>query len=344
MPAPSPIACTTPVARALLGLAVATLLACSFDATGLGDEVGGAPTPGLTNATVDPTSDAPASSTGDEPDGSGSATGTGDVSGTSMSDATTATTATTVTTEPPASCGDDMPDPGEDCDAGPNNQGGKACTPQCTSNVCGDGYLGLGEACDPGPDPQNGQACTPGCTVNTCGDGYLGAGETCDDGPNNGVDKMCTDACTAAKCGDGKVGPGEGCDDSNTNNNDGCLNTCQLATCGDGILQQGLEDCDGGPNNGMYGSPCNVTCDGAGPKCGDGKWDVGPEQCDGGDRPAGVTCDASCKATCTAKHADCNANIGDGCENLQVDKNNCGMCSKVCAGPGNFCFQSSCVY
>ena len=313
-------------------LAVATLLACSFDATGLGDEVGGSPAPGLTGVTRGPIdTDATGSSTGDE------AGGTSDVSGASMSDPT-------ATTMPPASCGDDIQDPDEECDAGPNNLGGKACTAQCKINVCGDGYLGLGEVCDPGPAPPNGQACTPGCTMNVCGDGYLGAGEICDDGPNNGDDQACTAACTAAKCGDGKVGPGETCDDANTNNNDACLNTCQQASCGDGLLQQGEETCDEGPNNGMYEGLCNVTCDGPGPTCGDGTWDKLQEQCDGGDRPKNVTCDGACKATCTSKHADCNGNLGDGCEDLQYNGEHCGTCGKACLGPGNFCFQGNCAY
>ena len=317
------------IARAS-ALAVATLLACSFDATGLGDEVGGSPAPGLTGVTQSPASDTDApSSTGDEPD----VTATSDPS-----------TTTTASSGPPASCGDAVQDPGEECDAGPNNPGGKACTAACKINVCGDGYLGLGEVCDPGPDPQNGQTCTPGCTTNVCGDGYLGLGETCDDGPNNGPDKACTDVCTSAKCGDSKVGPGETCDDENTNNNDACLNTCQMAGCGDGFLWQGAETCDEGLDNGMYGGPCNVTCDGPGPRCGDGHWDKVDEQCDGNDRPGGVTCDGTCKATCTSKHADCNGNIGDGCEDLHYNEDHCGACNKLCLGPGNFCWQGSCAY
>ena len=323
------------IARAS-ALAVAALLACSFDATGLGDEVGGSPAPELTGADEDPASgtDAPGTSTtGDAPDGDGTGTGTSDPS-----------TTTTTTTGPPASCGDDVQDPGEQCDAGPDNQGGKACTAECKINVCGDGYLGLGEACDPGPDPQSGQTCTPGCTTNICGDGYLGAGEICDDGPNNGDGQACTDMCTAAKCGDGIVSAGEVCDDGNTNNNDACLNTCEGATCGDGFLQPGVETCDEGPDNGMYGGLCNLECNGDGPRCGDGTWDKLDEQCDGNDRPKNVTCDGGCKAICNNKYADCNGNLGDGCEDLQYSEENCGMCNKACVGPGNFCWMGDCTY
>ncbi len=322
-----------PISRTALLAAV--LLACSFDATGLGDEVGGTPTPGVTSVATGDTGDtgdtgvADPTGTVDDTGGSGEATGSSDPSD--------------PTTDPPASCGDGSLDPGEDCDGGPNNPGGLACTPDCTANVCGDSYVGAGEACDPGPDPKNGLACTPACTANVCGDGYIGAGELCDDGVNNGMDQPCTAACTAAKCGDGMPGPGETCDDGNTSNNDACLNSCVPATCGDAFLHQGTENCDEGADNGMYDGQCNLTCNGPAPSCGDGVWEKTKEQCDGDDKPDGVNCDGACKAVCQSNHAECNGNIGDGCENLKFDKNHCSMCNKPCVGVLNFCVNGNCT-
>ena len=322
-----------------IALLAAMLLACSFDATGLGDEVGGTPAPGVTSVATGDSGD-----TGDTGD-SGGADSTGPVDDTGGSgEASGMSDPSDPTTDPPASCGDGALNAGEQCDGGPNNPGGLACTPECTTNICGDSYVGAGEACDPGPDPQNGLACTPACTVNVCGDGYLGVGELCDDGPNNGAGQPCTAACTSAKCGDGMPGAGETCDDGNPNNNDACLNTCQPATCGDDFLHEGTENCDEGANNGMYGGPCSVTCDGPGPFCGDGNWDKVQEQCDGNAKPDGVTCNGTCMATCEANHAECSGNIGDGCEDIKYDKNHCGMCNKVCMGQFNFCVNGGCAF
>jgi len=329
---PSPISRTAMLA--------AVLLACSFDATGLGDEVGGTPTPGVTSVSTDDSDDsgvtddtglADPTGTVDDTGGSGEATGNSDPSD-----------PTGPTTDPTGTCGDGTLDPGEACDGGPNNSGGMACTPDCTTNSCGDSYVGAGEACDPGPDPPSGLACTPGCTANSCGDGYLGADEVCDDGVDNGTGQACTDACIVAICGDGMPGPDETCDDGNANNNDACLNTCLPGTCGDDFLLEGTENCDEGMNNGVYGGPCNLTCDGAAPNCGDGMWEQTKEQCDGNDRPDGVNCDGGCKATCQANHADCNSNIADGCEDLKTDKDYCGMCNKKCVGFFNFCINGTC--
>jgi len=325
---PSPTSRTT----LLAGLA---LLACSFDATGLGDEVGGA-TPNPTSVTANETGLAdstgqPAtttSTTSDDTGGSGSAS---------------AETGPSDPTDPPSTCGNGDLDPGEPCDGGPNNESGLACTPQCEINVCGDSYVGDGEDCDPGPAPQNGLDCTPACTSNICGDGYLGVDEVCDDGEGNGADKSCTDACQVAKCGDMKVGPGETCDDGNLNNNDACLNTCLMATCGDGILNEGAENCDIGPQNGVYGSTCNALCTGPGPKCGDNVWDKMDEQCDGNDGPEEVTCDGNCKLTCVDKHGNCNGNLADGCEEgLDYSDNHCGKCNMPCMGFLNVCVFGKC--
>ncbi len=330
------------ILRAGLFAAAATL-ACSFDATGLGDEVGGATPPGLTGVSATTSgSDTPAMTTGpgEQTEGTISGAATTTTSETSTTEVTTATTM-----PPPPGCGDGTVDPGEDCDGGPDNQGGLDCTPTCVANVCGDSYVGAGEFCDLGAMPAPGLACTPACTVNVCGDGYVGVGEGCDDGANNGPNGACTDTCASAACGDGKVGPGEDCDDANVDNADACIDTCKAASCGDGHVQAGLEACDLGADNGAYQGACNVTCSGKGPYCGDGVWDQPIELCDGDDAPGGVDCNAMCTFKCEANRGNCNNDPVDGCEaDLFLSTQHCGMCGHECKGFGNFCFNKACAF
>ena len=65
--------------------------------------------------------------------------------------ATTSTASSSTGGEPV--CGDGVPEGGEECDEGPLNDDGGACTTSCTAAVCGDGlhYL-LEEECDDGND------------------------------------------------------------------------------------------------------------------------------------------------------------------------------------------------
>ncbi|MFO7563535.1 MAG: fibrinogen-like YCDxxxxGGGW domain-containing protein [Enhygromyxa sp.] len=79
-------------------------------------------------------------------------------------------------------------------------------------------------------------------------------------------------------CGNGIIEPGEQCDDGNNSNNDGCLANCVEASCGDGFVNQGVEVCDDGVNDGSYGG-CAANCQALGPHCGDGQLN-GPEDCD----------------------------------------------------------------
>ena len=79
-----------------------------------------------------------------------------------------------------------------------------------------------------------------------CGNGTIDAHEECDDS-NFSNDDGCNDHCQL-ECGDGVVGANEACDDGNTIATDGCTATCTIAACGDGIVQEGVEECDGGEN------------------------------------------------------------------------------------------------
>lgn len=123
-------------------------------------------------------------------------------------------------------------------------------------------------------------------------------------------------------CGDGTMDADEACDDGNAVDTDACLSNCQLASCGDGIVQQGVEACDDGTNDGAYGG-CNPGCGSLAPHCGDGTVQAGVEHCEGATGFASVGCDAClfdfsattqlyCNGTCTWAGAE-------GCDQADAD-------------------------
>lgn len=170
-------------------------------------------------------------------------------------------------------CGNKTLDENEECDIDENGKtiykngaesAGKSCE-FCRVVGCGDSIVDAGEECDDG-NAVNDDTCTNACKLPTCGDKikqeYLG--EVCDDGINDGAYGHCGLGCSymAPKCGDGVVDKynGEECDDGI---NDGTYNTCNAdctlpARCGDGILQEGIEACDEGENNGN--GKCTKEC------------------------------------------------------------------------------------
>ncbi len=98
---------------------------------------------------------------------------------------------------PPVTCGNNLPNPGEDCDP-PN---GTTCDDSCQRiPTCGDEIVDLGtvppEACDLGDANSNapGAACREDCTLARCGDNVTDPGETCD--PPNGT--SCSATCQTA--------------------------------------------------------------------------------------------------------------------------------------------------
>ncbi len=95
------------------------------------------------------------------------------------------------------SCGDNVIDPGEECDDG-NASNADSCTNSCTDNVCGDGFLNPSvESCDLGASngvqcqsPYGGTCnfCTAACSYQTisggfCGDNIVNGNEVCDGTP-----------------------------------------------------------------------------------------------------------------------------------------------------------------
>lgn len=189
--------------------------------------------------------------------------------------------------------------------------------------ICSDGST----ACSTNADCPNGGTCgTGGSSMSACT-----AQRVCIGGSNDGTTTCTTDAncpggrcstetaktehrrvCQAPgatqacqfaawsgclpsqSCGNGVKDSGEACDDGNDSDTDVCTTACLRNVCGDGILQQGVEECDMGTENGQactsaeYGSTCSSCSTSCkyqltqGGFCGDGIKQTGSsEQCDG---------------------------------------------------------------
>jgi len=227
-----------------------------------------------------------------------------------------------------AVCGNGIPEYGEECDDG-NNNNGDGCSSNCTIEPnhtcsgapsvchttvgCGNGTLDAGEACDDGNN-NNGDGCSSTCQIET--------GYTC-----NGSPSVCTKP-PAAVCGNGKLETGEACDDGNVINGDGCSSTYQVENnftcsgtpshcvakpppppppvCGNGKVESGEACDDGNTTNGDgCSSTCGIetgyTCNGSPSvchlvntaKCGNGIVETG-ESCDDGNTTNGDGCSSNC--------------------------------------------------
>ncbi len=187
-------------------------------------------------------------------------------------------------------CGNEVLEPGEDCDDG-NDLDSDGCLSDCTIAECGDGQLWVGEEqCDDGNDV-DGDACRNDCTEPRCGDGIQDADEECDDANEDETDD-CLSSCEAARCGDGELWAGEEqCDDGNAEDGDACPNTCIIPGCGNG-MPEGDEECDDGNDDNT--DDCVFGCLTA--TCGDGYQHAEFEACDDGNRQPGDGCDADCNA------------------------------------------------
>jgi cysteine-rich repeat protein len=101
--------------------------------------------------------------------------------------------------ESPARCGNDIVEPGEQCDDG-NAADGDGCSASCRietpSPVCGNGIVETGEQCDDG-NTANDDGCSSICLLEAllpdCGDDFIDIGEQCDDG-----NTLSGDGCSAA--------------------------------------------------------------------------------------------------------------------------------------------------
>jgi cysteine-rich repeat protein len=231
-------------------------------------------------------------------------------------------------------CGNGLPDPGEECDDGSANSdtAPDACRLDCTAPRCGDGVTdpGRNEACDDGSRNADTGGCTSACAVARCGDGFVRASvEECDDRNNEDGDG-CSATCrleATVTCGNGQPDPGEECDDGAANSDtapDACRTNCRLARCGDGTTDTG-EQCDAAAaNSDSRPDACRMDCRRA--RCGDGTTDTG-EQCDAGGANSDSQPDA-CRTDC--RRARCGDRVvdsgeqcddggtadGDGCSSL----------------------------
>ena len=110
-------------------------------------------------------------------------------------------------------CGNNIVDPGEDCDDG-NNTNGDGCSADCKIEVA--------------PPPVPGDTCTPaGCFCvqleHICEFGLMGE---LDGGLN--CPYVGATLCCCLPCGNNIVDPGEDCDDGNNVDGDGCSADCKI--------------------------------------------------------------------------------------------------------------------
>jgi hypothetical protein len=130
---------------------------------------------------------------------------------------TSSSTGTTTTTQPVGpNCGNDVVDPGEECDGTGCGTGEECVDCHCVmSSVCGNGIIEPGEECD-GAGCPTGSVCDDcACQMTmVCGDGIIDPGEQCD-GTGCGEGEECLADCTCSMsgtCGNGVLDPGEQCD------------------------------------------------------------------------------------------------------------------------------------
>jgi cysteine-rich repeat protein len=247
-------------------------------------------------------------------------------------------------------CGDNLVNNGEDCDRALTPA---TCNIDCTLSRCGDSKLNTSavppEQCDDG-NSTSGDGCSSVCQLEHCGNGALDTGEECD-----GLLGLqpCSPICRRERCGNGIVevdpahGINEQCDNGSTgpNANDdthSCTSTCQVAVCGDDLVEDGVEQCDDGPDNGDdkdCTSECRISF------CGDGLVDSAlgahHEQCDNGQAntddpvcPYNTSCDR-CSLSCTVLVTivpTCGDGTVNGPQEICDDHNTdaCGTCSATC--------------
>jgi cysteine-rich repeat protein len=300
-----------------LALLPIVLVACSFEAGGLGgsggdSDSGGSSSTSNGSTSVNPTTVDPTGTTTD-PSGTSSTSNSTDATTDPVTTTDPGTTTTGTTTTDPSSttdvagvCGDGTVDVGEQCDAGAMNGDDQACTADCKTNVCGDDKQGPGEGCDDG-NMVDGDGCSAMCAAEGCGDKVMQANEECDDG-NQTNDDGCTNACTKPKCGDKIVQMGEQCDDGAESA--GCDADCSNATCGDGTLNMTAgEVCD---DKNMSNTDACAACKPA--KCGDGFVQANVEACDDGNNVDNDACTNACTATASLRifvsSAVYNGNMG----------------------------------
>jgi len=115
-------------------------------------------------------------------------------------------------------------------------------------SICGDELLNPGEQCDNGPanSDTSPDACRTNCRFPRCGDGVTDTGEECDEREWRlaGTPNHCRADCTLPVCGDGIHDDqyGEQCDDGNRDDTDGCRRDCRICLRVDDNLEDITSD------------------------------------------------------------------------------------------------------
>ncbi len=207
-------------------------------------------------------------------------------------------------------------------------------------------------------------ACTDGaCTVGTCDAGYADCDHSyydgcetelateknhcgaCDnkcDNPAHGTPKCVGGHCAIEACDPGfddcNKDPADGCEvdlSQNVHNCGACGNDCPAVAhgqpgcfgfvCDVGSCDQGFANCFGGSTDG-----CETDTSNDPNHCGDCSTSC----------PAVISGHRGCEngncvvSSCEAHYADCDGNLGNGCEtDLLTDVSHCGDCSTPCATP-----------
>ncbi len=246
-------------------------------------------------------------------------------------------TCTTDFTEHPShECGDQVLDPGEQCDGAEMNgvalcrdlgyQGGSVhCTPTCQYDIsdciipCGNGVIDEGELCDDG-NSDTSDACPSGdnghCQPAKCGDGYLWLGhEQCDDGNLTDGDG-CSRTCMLESCGNNVIDSGEACDSGGQDTSD-CDWDCTVVQCGDGHVNQVAgEQCE---PEGNESADCDADC--THPVCGDNHINhAAGEECDDGNTVSGDGCSADCRSEACGNNV---VDSGEACDSGGHDTTEC---------------------
>ncbi len=250
------------------------------------------------------------------------------------------------------------------------NQGKQLCAGACVDFKTDIAHCGNCEtAC---PLPPNGSAvCSAGtCGLGLCASGYL----DCDGNSGNGCEtstqsdpshcgscsKVCptvtngSAACSSGTCGflcqtgysDCDKNGANGCEINSASDPQNCSAcgqvcpafangkpACSSGACSLGSCNLGFANCDNYSPNG-----CEVNTSNSTANCGQcGKVCAVPAN------GTAVCSNSTCGTICAVGFADCNGQVGDGCEvNKQTDSNNCGNCGNKCAA-GKNCTSGVCI-